>query len=143
GAWGVVYLATDQQTDRCVAVKTLHNRGGEKHGKEMIQRELFILRACQGSPHVVELLDVFEGSNGATFMVMEQMRHDLRGLIECRAISSRWSRSQVKGYAAQLLEAVAFCHERGFMHRDLKPANVLVDDRNTLKLGDFGLASSI
>jgi len=147
GTWGVVYLAVDKETKEGVAVKKLRLRTTDKDMERMARREMFILRACQG-PYVVRLLETFEGCAGPTgegtvFLVMEQMRHDLRGLLDHKEISSRWTRSHVKGYAWQILNAVAYCHERGYMHRDLKPANVLVDDRNTLKLADFGLASAI
>jgi serine/threonine-protein kinase len=43
----------------------------------------------------------------------------------------------------QLLEALEYAHDRGFVHRDIKPANVLIAAANggeTAKLADFGLA---
>jgi hypothetical protein len=43
----------------------------------------------------------------------------------------------------QVLEALAFAHDKGFVHRNLKPSNVLVDTSGTndvITLTDFGLA---
>ena len=40
----------------------------------------------------------------------------------------------------QTLEAVAYLHSKDIVHRDLKPANVFIDDQQSIKLGDFGLA---
>jgi cyclin-dependent kinase 12/13 len=151
GTWGDVYLARDRETNRGVAVKRLRRIKNDKQTERLAKREVFILRALQDSPHVIKLLDVkqqqqqLQQQHGekTTFLIMEQAQHDLRGLLEHKDISSRWTRSHIKGYAWQLLSAVAFCHERGFMHRDLKPSNVLVDKNNMLKLADFGLASVV
>ena len=46
---------------------------------------------------------------------------------------------------SQLVVALAECHNRPLgggrvLHRDLKPANILLDQSNSVKLGDFGLA---
>ena len=39
-----------------------------------------------------------------------------------------------------LMDGVQYLHEQGFIHFDLKPDNILFDDRNVLKLCDFGFA---
>ena len=41
----------------------------------------------------------------------------------------------------QLCDAVMFIHSRGYSHRDIKPSNVFFDQTDTVKLGDFGLAT--
>lgn len=42
----------------------------------------------------------------------------------------------------QVLEAVAYLHEKGIVHRDIKPANVLMRDGKA-KLSDFGTAAKM
>jgi len=39
----------------------------------------------------------------------------------------------------QVLEALAYLHDRGLVHRDLKPSNIMVDDRRQARIMDFGL----
>jgi serine/threonine protein kinase len=48
--------------------------------------------------------------------------------------------AEVLALIVQVIEGLAFVHERGIVHRDLKPANVLIEDEaGTVKLGDFGI----
>jgi len=35
---------------------------------------------------------------------------------------------------------MSYLEEHKFIHRDLRAANVLVDDKNSVKISDFGLA---
>lgn len=41
--------------------------------------------------------------------------------------------------ARQVLAALAYVHEQGYLHRDLKPGNVLLDGEGRAFLADFGL----
>ena len=69
---------------------------------------------------------------------MDFIEHDLKTLLS--VMPSPFLQSEVKTLTLQLLSAVAHCHERWILHRDLKTSNLLMNNRGTIKVADFGLA---
>lgn len=43
--------------------------------------------------------------------------------------------------AREVCHGLAALHDRGMLHRDLKPGNILLDDKGTAKIGDFGFVT--
>lgn len=41
---------------------------------------------------------------------------------------------------SQIIEGVLTIHSANIIHRDLKPDNIFMDENQTIKIGDFGLA---
>ena len=41
---------------------------------------------------------------------------------------------------SRMIEGVLTIHSANIIHRDLKPDNIFMDENQTIKIGDFGLA---
>lgn len=140
GGMGIVYQAVEQATGEVVALKAI--RAAEDVDPAEVARflrEAAILQQLE-HPHIVSFRTMGE-SGGQPFFVMDHIPgQDAAGLL---AREGPLVVSRAVGLVCQLLEALAYAHERGFVHRDVKPANLLVteeDGREMVRVLDFGLA---
>ncbi|KAL0904288.1 hypothetical protein M5K25_026378 [Dendrobium thyrsiflorum] len=111
---------------------------------EDVRREVKILRALSGHPHMVKFYDACE-DNLNVYIVMELCEG---GELLDRILSrgGRYTEEDAKVIVLQILSVVAFCHLQGVVHRDLKPENFLFstrDENAPMKMIDFGLSDFI
>ena len=57
------------------------------------------------------------------------------------AESGKLDEATARQYLTQAASAVAHCHALSVFHRDLKPENILLDENDSVKIADFGLAA--
>jgi serine/threonine-protein kinase len=141
-----VFLGLDVLLGRAVAVKQLAAR----YSDDLEVVALFEAEARQiaklNHPGVVQIFDAGDdrdarAGSGRPFIVMELINGtSLRALLRER---DRMTPSGALRIAAELLDALAHCHDAGVVHGDVKPANVMVTFDGAVKLIDFGLARSL
>ncbi|KAL4069538.1 Pkinase-domain-containing protein [Scleroderma citrinum] len=138
GSYGVVFRARDKGTGDIVALKKLKLEE-EKHGFPITAlREINALMSCRHE-NVVRIREVVVGDTlTQVFVVMDFIEHDLKTLLTL--MPSPFLQSEIKTLMLQLLSAVAHCHTNWILHRDLKTSNLLMNNRGTIKVADFGLA---
>nr|XP_054773723.1 maternal embryonic leucine zipper kinase-like [Lytechinus pictus] len=88
--------------------------------------------------HICTLYEVVETKN-KIFMVIEYCPGG--ELFDYIVAKDRLKEAEARGFFRQIIAAVAFIHHEGYAHRDLKPENLLLDEDQSLKLIDFGLAA--
>jgi tRNA A-37 threonylcarbamoyl transferase component Bud32 len=140
GAMGDIYLATDELLGREVAVKVLAERYAvDDDIRERFKREALAAARLSGEPGAVTIFDVGEWE-GRPFIVMEHLGG---GSLEDR-LRRDGAQPPVRALAWLEQAAVALdaAHRHGIVHRDVKPANLLLDDRDDLRVADFGIASA-
>ncbi|MBM4093472.1 MAG: serine/threonine protein kinase, partial [Planctomycetes bacterium] len=135
GAFGVVFLAHDPHLDRLVAIKVPRRR----HFSSEAEADQFMAEArTAGQLDHPGLVPVYDVSRDADTIFIVQRYVGPRNL-DTYLKSSTISPCQCVALLADVAEALAFAHQKGFVHRDLKPANILLDDRDRPQVADFGL----
>jgi serine/threonine protein kinase len=138
GGMGTVYVAEDTLLGRRVAIKSLKIGSVPSHQS---YRARFLREARAASrlnhPHIATVHDFGETEDGQPYLVME--------LIDGRSLSTLLREESLPvdravGIVKQVVEAIAEAHRHGIVHRDIKPSNVVLNQRNEVKILDFGLA---
>ncbi len=135
GGMADVWLASDLELPRRVALKVLHERYAAD--PQFIERFRLEAESAARLQHV-NIVSIFDrGRVGDTWYIAMAWidGRTLRELIDI-GLTPPESVSIVR----QILEAAGFAHHHGVIHRDLKPLNVLVDDTGLVTVTDFGIA---
>jgi eukaryotic-like serine/threonine-protein kinase len=136
GGMGVVYRAVDTRLGRPVAVKLLRADGAVSADS----RKRFVHEARAASalnhPHIITIYDIGQ-EHGVDFIAMEYVAGT--SLAQLIGGSAR-SVDRCLELAIQIADALAAAHAAGIVHRDLKPANIMVTDKGSVKVLDFGVA---
>ena len=135
GGMASVWLATDAELDRPVAVKVLSDVFADDEAYVARFRRESRVAAGFSHPSLIRVFD-FSGEGERPYMVMEYVP----GGTLAERIDADEVGQDVEGLASELLGALEHIHEAGVVHRDIKPANVLFDDAGRARLTDFGIA---
>src|SRR5947209_7484500 len=141
GGMGVVYVAEDQLLKRRVAIKmlTAANHSNHNRFRRRFLREARAIAALN-HPHIATIYDYGENANGQPYLVMELVgERTLADLIQGVALPVE----RAVPLIAAVADALAEAHRHGIVHRDIKPSNIGLNERDEVKVLDFGLAKQM
>ncbi|KRZ03103.1 cAMP-dependent protein kinase catalytic subunit, partial [Trichinella zimbabwensis] len=137
GSYGRVYLARQRDSGKFYALKVMSFRK--------------IVRSKQQN-HVLSERKVLEKLNTPFAVKLHWAYHDAKclymlldyvpggELLSHIRFRKQFTNDVARFYAAEIVVALEYLHERGIVYRDLKPENVLIDRHGHIKLTDFGFA---
>ena len=140
GGMGSVYLATDLELDRKVAVKLLaKNLVGDAEVVERFEREAR-LTAKLDHPNIVPIYDVGR-TEERPFIVMKKLDGDtLAGVLRQKG---GLKADETLKLLKQLAAGLDYIHGLGFIHRDVKAGNIFVGNDGHATILDFGILRSL
>ncbi|MBR6757435.1 MAG: protein kinase [Bacteroidaceae bacterium] len=162
GTFGITYLATTRvkvngplgviYTNAQVAVKEFFMRdfnerdgdsvtGGNSMGTYSNYKRKFVREADSLSrmdnPHIIKVLESFEGNNTA-YYAMEFCEGGTLDDLICRY--GGLGETDAMLYFEQIATALHYMHQRKMLHLDLKPGNIMLRSEGEAVLIDFGLS---
>lgn len=145
GSFGMVFKARDMVTGETVAIKCLTKKSaadeaGFDYAIDDKYEELILHHRLGQHPNIVSLIHSFE-TEAHVYLVLEFCQQgDLYEAI--RVGRGPLETEHVRRFMLELVDAVAYIHSKGIYHRDIKPENIFLGKDGSLKLGDFGLATT-
>jgi uncharacterized RDD family membrane protein YckC len=140
GGMGSVYRALDTSLQRYVAVKLLNARqpGDDQSDVDKVLQEA-ITQARLNHRNVVTIYYVSRDEENPFFAMELLDGYSLQEALRNGPLPI----DDVLNIASQVLSALEHATRFGIVHGDIKPANLLQSRDGTIKLSDFGLASSL
>ncbi|XP_041093673.1 serine/threonine-protein kinase BRSK2 [Polyodon spathula] len=137
GQTGLVKLGVHCITGQKVAIKIVNREKLSESVLMKVEREIAILKLIE-HPHVLKLHDVYE-NNKYLYLVLEHVSGG--ELFDYLVKKGRLTPKEARKFFRQIISALDFCHNHSICHRDLKPENLLLDEKNNIRIADFGMAS--
>ncbi|XP_057673150.1 serine/threonine-protein kinase BRSK2 isoform X2 [Corythoichthys intestinalis] len=137
GQTGLVKLGVHCITGQKVAIKIVNREKLSESVLMKVEREIAILKLIE-HPHVLKLHDVYE-NNKYLYLVLEHVSGG--ELFDYLVKKGRLTPKEARKFFRQIISALDFCHSYSICHRDLKPENLLLDEKNNIRIADFGMAS--
>lgn len=137
GASGRVYRARQQRMNRQVALKLLDAAPDDRDARRRFERELEITVRLGSHPHIVQVLDAGQATDGRPYLAMELFERGSAG--DWLARYGPFTAADAIRAGAAIADALAAAHRAGVLHRDVKPENILLSEYGPA-LSDFGIA---
>lgn len=147
GGAGYVDLVADRDIHRAVARKTA-KAGGEDSILVRFVEEVRVLGQLE-HPNIVPIHDVGVTEEGEYYFTMKYVEGEsLRDVIHKLQKGDKkyheiYTFERRMSIFLEILHAVHFAHDHGFIHRDIKPENVMVGRYGEVSLMDWGIAKKI
>ena len=145
GSFGSVYLALHSVTGELMAVKQVelpnHAKGTESDKKKVtminaLKVEIDLLQGLR-HPHIVQYLGTSSDDTHLNIFLEYVPGGSIAGMLKQY---NTFQEPLIRNFVRQILDGLSYLHGQNIIHRDIKGANVLVDNKGSIKISDFGIS---
>ena len=141
GTMGIVYQATDETTQRTVAIKAIHphllaNKTGIELGRRLKSEAIAATHR-----HHENIVDIYEAGQDLDlfYIVMEFVKgYELDRLLKSQ---TPLPLECITDFFLGICEGLAYAHQKGIVHQHLSPTNIIISEDDAVKITDFGMAN--
>jgi mitogen-activated protein kinase kinase kinase len=147
GSFGTVFLALHAVTAELMAVKQVEmpsNSGSTMDARknnmiEALKHEITLLRDLKHT-NIVQYL----GSNSDDQHLNIFLEYVAGGSVATMLVNyGSLPEGLIANFVRQILQGLNYLHSKDIIHRDIKGANILVDNKGTVKISDFGISKRV
>ncbi|KAK5131504.1 hypothetical protein LTR08_000898 [Meristemomyces frigidus] len=147
GSFGTVFLALHAVTAELMAVKQVEMPSNQStamdakknHMVEALKLEISLLRDLK-HPNIVRYL----GSNSDETHLNIFLEYVAGGSVATMLVNyGSLPEGLIANFVRQILQGLNYLHLKDIIHRDIKGANILVDNKGTVKISDFGISKRV
>ncbi|KAI4866372.1 kinase-like domain-containing protein [Hypoxylon rubiginosum] len=148
GSFGSVYLALHAVTGELLAVKQVEapspganspNDARKKSMIEALKREIGLLRDLRHA-NIVQYLGCSSSAEHLNIFLEYVPGGSVQTMLNSYGALPE---PLVRSFVRQILNGLSYLHNRDIIHRDIKGANILVDNKGTIKISDFGISKKL
>jgi hypothetical protein len=136
GSTGKVFLATENDTGRQVAIKRMEVTKQQR--RELLINEVATMKYYK-HPNIVKMYNSYLVDD-ELWLVLEYLEG---GALTDIVTKTTMDERQIATVCLQCLQALAFLHSEGLIHRDIKSDSILLAGDGGVKLSDFGFCAQV
>lgn len=143
GAMGTVYLGFSCTTNERIAIKRVKDEyANNKMIRERARQEASL---SFSHPHLVKMIGLceYEPDRGPIFILSSYVNGitlEKHVKEQLKSFSQSERVEKISMEMCNVLDALHYLHSKGVVHRDVKPSNIMLENGNTVKLMDLGIA---
>ncbi|KAM7196531.1 mitosis inhibitor protein kinase [Naviculisporaceae sp. PSN 640] len=131
-----------QGNEQVFAVKKIRIPSHGIKERETKLREVSILKALKGVDNVLQYINDWEERGHLYIQTEFCAEGSLKEFLETVGHGGRLDDFRIWKILLETAQGLAAIHDAGFIHLDLKPANIFINFNGSLKIGDFGMATT-